>query len=190
MTSWSQVHPDRPATTIDPDLDTLLRVLETARQDADWSDRTGTGLRLIGTDPAGWRLELSGLAGGSPEVLLQSFVITVEAPDDRAAGLADDWLAPLASSWDPDFGDVTDDDVLDALEDAGWSVGDPVIGRVGYLSPSRAALVPDALSAESLPDGGVVLRLTDATAVVDAYQRLRDLGALDPLPRPMTRARL
>ncbi|GAB3746709.1 hypothetical protein GCM10028864_17180 [Microlunatus parietis] len=189
--SWSQVHPDRPATTIEPDLDSLVRMLGTAEQDAAWSDRTGTGLRLIGTGLPGWRLELSGLGGGRPEFVLQSFVVTIEGPDD----LADRLLVPLASAWDPDFGDVTDEDVLDALEDAGYAVGDPVIGRAGYLSPSRAARLPAALrtAGETLPDGGIVLRLAaagDPAVVVDGYRQLRDRGALEPLPRPLTRSRL
>ena len=48
----------------------------------------------------------------------------------------------------PDFGDVTADDILDPVEDdAGFVVGDPVVGRFGYLCPTRAALIPDSLDA-------------------------------------------
>ncbi|SDD96226.1 hypothetical protein SAMN05444580_10865 [Rhodococcus tukisamuensis] len=51
-------------------------------------------------------------------------------------------LAMLAQVWEPDFGDVTDDDILDALErDAGFAVGDPCIGRHAYLYP-RHPVVP------------------------------------------------
>lgn len=193
--TWSQVHPDRPATELTPDLDTLLSALAAAQRDEAWSDLTGTGLRLAGTGGPGWQVEVSGLAGGSPEFLLQSLVVVIASRDDRATGLGDRLLTLLAETWEPDFGDVTDDEQLDALEDAGYSVGDPVIGRAGYLSPTRAALVPAALrtAGEPLPDGGVVLHLSqdgDPATVVDAYRELQQAGALEPLPRPMTRPRL
>ncbi len=106
-------------------------------------------------------------------------------------------LSLVAEAWAPDFGDVTDDDLLDALEDDGdFTVGDPCVGRLGYLSPARAALVPDDLAAarEELPGGGVLLDIAppskDTDAVVAAYVRLRETGALRPLPRPMTRSAL
>lgn len=171
----------------------LLDALREAQTAQDWSDLTGTALRLVHTGGPGWQTEISGLAGGAPEFLLQSLVVTLHAPDGAEvpeAGI----LAVLARVWEPDFGDVSDNDVLDALEDdAGFSVGDPVVGRVGYLSPRRAALVPDSLKAarEELPGGGVLLRVADPGAseeVVTAYERLREAGALDPLPRPMDRA--
>lgn len=192
---WSQVHPDRPATRIALDFDTLLSLLTVAERDEAWSDLTGTGLRLIGTGEPSWRVEVSGLAGGEPEYLLQSYVVAIDSPDDRTGTAGDRLLALLAQGWEPDFGDVTDDDLLDALEDAGYSVGDPVTGWVGYLSPARAALVPAALrtSGDRLPDGGMVLRVAQdgkPAAVVDLYRQLREAGALQPLPRPMTRPRL
>ena len=96
----------------------------------------------------------------------------------------------------PDFGDVTDDDILDAVEDdAGFVVGDPVVGRFGYLCPTRAALIPDSLDAsrQAVPDGSVLLRIAasgDIDTVVRAYERMRDAGALAPLPRPLDRPTL
>ncbi|MFB7913035.1 hypothetical protein [Streptomyces sp. NPDC056061] len=190
--TWRQAHGTGPETELPADEGALLGALRVARTAEDWSDLTGTALRLDRTGEAGWRTETSGLAGGSPEFLLQSFVVTLHAPDGADVPEAE-LLALLAREWEPDFGDVSDDDVLDALEDdAGYSVGDPVVGRVGYLSPARAALLPEDLKAarEELTGGGVLLRVAAAGAsadVVAAYEQLRDAGALEPLPRPMDR---
>ncbi len=91
---------------------------------------------------------------------------------------------------------MTDDDVLDALEDeAEYGVGEPCVGRIGYLSPGRAELVPDDLTAPrtAVPGAGVVLDIAaegDVDTVLHAFERLRDAGALRPLPRPMDRATL
>ncbi|MEI7034857.1 hypothetical protein [Streptomyces pratensis] len=191
--AWSQVHANGPATALTPDGAALLDALRTAQSAADWSDLTGTGLRLVGTGTPGWEVELSGLAGGAPRSLLQSLAVVLHAPD-VAVVPEEGVLSLLARVWEPDFGDVSDDDVLDALEDeAGFSVGDPVIGRAGYLSAARAALVPDDLAAvrERLPGGGELLSVAapgDSAAVVRAYERLREAGALEPLPRPLDRA--
>ncbi|MEV6161710.1 hypothetical protein AB0L71_07260 [Streptomyces sp. NPDC052052] len=191
--TWQQVHRSDPETGLPADEGALLGALRAAQAAEDWSDRTGTALRLTRTGAPGWQAEISGTAGGVPEFLLQSLVVTLHAPDGAEvpeAGL----LAVLARVWEPDFGDMSDDDVLDALEDeAGFALGDPLVGRVGYLSPRRAALVPDSLKAarEELPGGGVLLRIADPGAVaeaVTAYEQLRDAGALEPLPRPMDRA--
>lgn len=191
--AWSQVHGNGPATAFATDRDTLLGALRTARSAVDWSDVIGTGLRLVGTGTPGWEAEISGLGGGGPEFLLQSIVIILHAPD-AAAVPEEEILSLLARVWEPDFGDVSDDDVMDALEDeAPYAVGDPVVGRAGYLSPARAALVPDDLAAvrQELPGGGELLSIAapgDTAAVVRAYERLREAGALAPLPRPMDRA--
>ena len=72
------------------------------------------------------------MAGGTPPFLLQSLVMGVDAPDD-AVVRESELLAMLASVWEPDFGDVTDDDILDAVEDDAGFVGDPVVGRFGYV---------------------------------------------------------
>ncbi|MER6598367.1 hypothetical protein ACWDBC_07075 [Streptomyces parvus] len=190
---WSQVHGNGPATAFAADRDALLGALRTAQSATDWSDLTGTGLRLVGTGAAGWQAEVSGLAGGAPEFLLQSLAIILHAPDEAVVP-EEALLTLLARVWEPDFGDVSDDDVLDALEDdAGHSVGDPVVGRTGYLSPARAALVPDDLETvrEPLPGGGELLSIAapgDSATVVRVYERLREAGALAPLPRPMDRA--
>ncbi|PWS45174.1 hypothetical protein DKT74_09890 [Streptomyces sp. ZEA17I] len=190
--AWSQVHGNGPATAFTPEGKALLDALRAARSAADRSDLTGTGLRLVGTGTPGWEAEVSGLAGGAPEFLLQSLAIVLHAPD-AAVVPEEDVLALLARVWEPDFGDVSDDDVLDALEgEAGYAAGDPVVGRTGYLSPARAALVPDSLEAvrQELPCGGELLSIAalgDSTAVVRAYERLRAAGALAPLPRPMDR---
>ncbi|MET9051615.1 hypothetical protein ABZW50_10750 [Streptomyces bacillaris] len=190
--AWSQVHGNGPATAFTPEGKALLDALRAARSVADRSDPTGTGLRLVGTGTPGWEAEVSGLAGGAPEFLLQSLAIVLHTPD-AAVVPEEDVLALLARVWEPDFGDVSDDDVLDALEgEAGYAAGDPVVGRTGYLSPARAALVPDGLEAvrQELPGGGELLSIAalgDSAAVVRAYERLRAAGALAPLPRPMDR---
>ncbi|MFJ9620333.1 hypothetical protein [Streptomyces sp. NPDC101181] len=190
---WSQVHGKGPATAFAADGDALRDALRTAQSAADWSDLTGTGLRLVGTGAAGWQAEVSSLAGGSPQFLLQSLAIVLHSPD-LAVVPEEDVLALIAREWEPDFGDVSDDDVLDALEDdAGYSVGDPVVGRTGYLSPARAALVPDGLEIvrQRLHDGGELLSIAapgDSATVVRVYEQLREAGALAPLPRPMDRA--
>ncbi|WEH39518.1 hypothetical protein [Streptomyces sp. AM 2-1-1] len=168
----------------------LAGVLREARTADDWSDRVGTGLRVIAAPGAGVRVEISGLAGGAPEFLLHSVVVAVEAPDGAEVPEGE-LLAALAHVWDPDFGDVSDDDLLDALEDeAGHTVGDPLVGRYGYLSPARAALIPDGLGAgrRELPGGGVLLALGGTAQVLTAYEALGAAGALRPLPRPLDRA--
>ncbi|MBW3361388.1 hypothetical protein ACIPM5_21590 [Streptomyces microflavus] len=191
--AWSQVHADGPATAITADGDALLGAVRAAQGAEGWSDLTGTGLRLVGTGTPGWEAEVSGVAGGAPEFLLQSIAVVLHAPDGAPVP-EEDLLALLARVWEPDFGDVSDDDVLDALEDeAGFSVEDPAVGRAGYLSPARAALVPDGLEAvgQELPGGGLLLSVAapgDTATVVRVCERLREAGALAPLPRPMDRA--
>ncbi|MGG7100103.1 hypothetical protein [Rhodococcus sp. 24CO] len=186
--SWQQIHSSGPATAVT--VDQLAQVLENAQAAEDWSDRLGIGLRLASSGGPEWGLELSGLAGGEPEIVLQSMILAVSAPD-TAEVPETDLLRMLAAVWEPDFGDVTDDNILDALEDeSDYRVGDPVIGRVGYLSPARVDAIPDDLAAgvAALPGGGVLLRIGAVDRVVRAYERLRETGALDPLPRPLDRA--
>ncbi|CAM5494033.1 hypothetical protein SCALM49S_01975 [Streptomyces californicus] len=173
--------------------DALEEALRAAQNAADWSDLTGTGLRFVGTGAPGWQTEVSGLVGGTPEFLLQSLAIVLHAPDEAVVP-EEELLSLIVRVWEPDFGDVSDDDVLDALEDeVGYSVSDPVVGRAGYLSPARAALIPDDLETvrQPLPGGGELLSIAapgDSATVVRVYGRLREAGALAPLPRPMDRA--
>lgn len=191
--SWQQIHSAGPATAVT--VDQLAQVLENAQAAEDWSDRLGSGLRLVaGSDSDGsdseWGLELSGLAGGEPEIVLQSMILALSAPD-TAEVPETELLRMLAAVWEPDFGDITDDNILDALEDeSAYRVGDPVIGRVGYLSSARADAIPDDLAAgvAALPGGGVLLQIGAVDGVGRAYERLREAGALDPLPRPLDRA--
>ncbi|MEV0977917.1 hypothetical protein [Streptomyces sp. NPDC049915] len=112
-----------------------------------------------------------------------------------AAGGAE-LLTLVAETWEPDFGDVTDGDVLDALEDeADFGPGEPSVGRFGYLSSSRATLVPAALpgvSRTELPTGGLLPAITPPAATmeqtVQVNVRLREAGTLQPLPKPMDRS--
>ena len=194
--TWQQVHTSGPATTeLRPDEVSLVAALRAERDDDGWSDRTGYGLHLVVTGEHGWEIATTSRAGGTSEFLLQSMVIAVESPDD--ADIPDaELLTAVADAWEPDFGDVSDYDVFDALEDeAGFSVGEPSVGWIGYLSPGRAALVPTDLEAGGmlLRDESVVLEIaprSDTEAVVRANLLLRDAGALKPLPRPMDLSRL
>ncbi|HEY9367365.1 hypothetical protein [Streptomyces sp.] len=194
--TWQQVHTSGPATTeLRPEEVSLVAALRAERDDDGWSDRTGYGLHLVVTGEHGWEIAITSRAGGTSEFLLQSMVIAVSSPDGAAIPDAE-LLTLVADVWEPDFGDVSDYDVFDALEDdAGFNVGDPGVGWIGYLSPGRAALVPGDLKTvpRDLRDGGVLLEIAspgDTEAVVRAYVQLRDAGALQPLPRPMDRPRL
>ncbi|MGW6374801.1 hypothetical protein ACWFRB_01890 [Rhodococcus sp. NPDC055112] len=191
--NWRHLHGSGPDTDLPANRDSLLAALRSAQSADDWSDVIGTGLRLVIAGEPRWAVEVSALAGGAPEFLLQSIVIAVDAPAEAEVpetGL----LAAIARAWEPDFGDVTDDDVLDALEDSGFTIGDPVVGRLGYLSAGRAALVPDDVEAgHESSTGGVLMGIAapgEVDDVVRAYRRLREAGALEPLPRPMDRAAL
>jgi hypothetical protein len=188
---WQQVHASGPPTALFPDREPLLRALRAAEADEAWSDVIGTGLRLIRTATAGCEIEVSGLAGGAPEYLLQSLVIGITAPDGFVLPESR-LLTAVVLAWDPDFGDVTDDDILDALEDdAGFTVGDPALGRLAYLSAGRGARLPDDLGAarrEALAAGVVVETGGGPEEVVRVSRLLRDAGALESLPRPMDRA--
>ncbi|MFJ2159826.1 hypothetical protein [Streptomyces sp. NPDC087856] len=190
---WTVVSP--PGSLVPSDEGDLRTALQKAQAADDWSKGTGTALRLTATGSPDWTVEVSGLAGGDSEFLLQSLVIAIRSPEDTELP-GTQLLAAVAEFWHPDFGDVTDDDVLDALEDdAEYGVGEPCVGRVGYLSPGRAELVPADLTAPrtAVPGAGVVLDIAaegDVDTVVHAFERLRESGALRPLPRPMDRATL
>ena len=192
--TWQQIHTSGPATELRPDGASLQNALRVRKEADDWSDLTGFGLGLVVKGEPGWEIDISGWAGGNPDFLLQAMLIDISSPDEAEIPDAE-LLTALADVWDPDFGGVVDDDVLDALEDdAGFVVGEPSVGWIGYLSPGRAALVPGDLKAarRELRDGGVVLEIAsrgDTEAVVQSYMRLRDAGALEPLPRPMDRPR-
>ncbi|MFF0741865.1 hypothetical protein ACFYVL_15825 [Streptomyces sp. NPDC004111] len=157
-------------------------------------ERNG-GLFLVVEGPAGWKLDLRGVAGEASEYATNSMLVTVRSPDDARVPEAE-LLAAVAELWNPDLGSVIDDDVFDLLEDrAEYEIGDPVTGWLTYLSPARAALVPDDLKAVRTPlsTGGVLLDIAppdDQEAVLAAHLRLRESGALQPLPRPMTRSML
>ncbi|MGW0080662.1 hypothetical protein [Streptomyces sp. NPDC003393] len=193
--TWDVVRAGLPAAQVVATEAALLDALSASQAADDWSEGNGTALRLVAAGAPGWEVEVSGLAGGTPEFLLQSLVIGVRAPADGELP-GTELLAVVAESWAPDVGEVTDDDVMDALEDeAGHEVGDPGVGWAGYLSPARAALLPEDLAVprKELRGGGVLLDIAppgDTAPVVRAYERLRDAGALRPLPRPMDRATL
>ncbi|MFJ3983401.1 Imm52 family immunity protein [Streptomyces fungicidicus] len=190
--TWRTVPASGTGETLRPDEESLLGALLAAQAADDWSAADGTSLRLLADGAApGWKVEVSGLAGGTPEYLLQSLVATIVSPDGADlpdAGL----LAAVAESWQPDYGDVSDRAVTAALKkEAGFRIGTPSVGWVGYLSAGRVARTPaDSFpEREELRTGGVLLTLAspgDTVTVVDAYRTLKGSGALDPLPQPMT----
>ncbi|MCX4535871.1 hypothetical protein OHA79_14070 [Streptomyces sp. NBC_00841] len=188
--TWRRIHGSRRPTALRADEESLLAALRADAASPRTSD--GAGLRLVSTGEPGWEISVAGRGGGTSEYVLQAVVIAVVSPDGAKvpdAGL----LTAVAEVWEPDFGDVTDDDVLDALEDdGGFTVDDPCIGWLGCLSPARAALLPDDVTAgrTELPGGRVLLDIaprSDAGSVVRTHLRLRDAGVLEPLPRPMDR---
>ncbi|WP_455358730.1 Imm52 family immunity protein [Streptomyces sp. SYSU K21746] len=193
--TWRHVHTSGPATDFRPDEASLLAALRVERAADGWSDRTGYGLGLVSGDEQRWKIDISSRAGGASEFLLQAMVIGIDSPD--GAEIPDVALLSLvAEAWEPDFGDVTDDDMLDALEDdAGFGPDEPAVGWVGYLSAGRAARVPADVKAarKEVRSGGILLEIAprgDVDGVVRANEQLRDVGALEPLPRPMGRAAL
>ncbi|MFF8030265.1 MULTISPECIES: hypothetical protein [unclassified Streptomyces] len=194
--AWRTVPASGPARTLRPDESALLGALRSAQAADGWSAADGTSLRLLAADAAdGWKVEIAALAGGTPESLLQSVVATIVSPDGRHLPDAE-LLTAVAEVWHPDYGDVGDRAVTSALKkEAGFRIGTPSVGWVGYLSAGRAARVPADLlpGRRELSTGGVLLTIAppgDTAAVVTAYRALRETGAVDPLPHPMTRPAL
>lgn len=194
--TWRTVPAAGAGETVGTDEASLLGALRTAREADPWAAANGTSLRLLATGLAdGWKVELAALAGAAPDSLLQSLVATITAPDGASfPGAA--LLTVVAEAWQPDYGDVSDRAVTAALKkEAGFRVGTPSVGWVGYLSKGRAARIPVGLAAErvELPTEGVLLNIAspgDTAAVVEAYEALEKSGALEPLPRPMKRPML
>ncbi|MEV5999040.1 hypothetical protein AB0M25_07055 [Streptomyces griseomycini] len=190
--TWRTAPASGPSRLLQPDEASLLEALRTAQAADDWSAGNGTSLRLVADGvPPGWKVEVAGLAGGTPEFLLQSLVATIVSPDDER--LPDtDLLTAVAEAWRPDHGDVSDRAVTAALKkEAGFRIGTPSVGWAGFLSPGRAARIPADWPAprKDLPGVGVLLDIAepgDTAGVVRAYDALRKAGALDPLPQPMT----
>ena len=194
--TWRTAPASGPSQPLRPDGASLLEALRTARAADDWSAGNGTSLRLVADGmPPGWKVEVAGLAGGAPEFLLQSLVATIVSPDDVRLPDAD-LLAAVAEIWHPDHGDVSDRAVTAALKkEAGFRIGTPSVGWVGFLSPGRAGRIPPdaAVPRKELPGVGVLLDIAapgDTAEVVRVHEALRKAGALDPLPHPMTRPTL
>ncbi|MBB6438267.1 hypothetical protein [Streptomyces candidus] len=159
-----------------------------------WTERTGVGPSLVAASAPGWEISVSGRTGGESPNLLQAMLLEIESVEGAAVPEAE-LLRAVAEVWNPDFGDVVDGAERDALRGVGARVARPAVGRIGYLSPARAALVPDELRTvcTPLPTGGVLLDIAPPGApdtVAAAHLRLRDAGALEPLPKPMDRSTL
>ncbi|MCX5204021.1 hypothetical protein OG897_21535 [Streptomyces sp. NBC_00237] len=185
--TWNRIVDDT-STPLTADRESLAGALQ------EESDSSGL-LFLVLVGPSGWKADLHGVGGEVSEYLSNSLVVTLRSPDDAPVPEAE-LLAGIAELWNPDTGNVIDDDVFDLLEErADYETGDPATGWLTYLSPARAALVPEDLKAvrRQLSTGGVLLDLgapDDHDAVLAAHLRLREAGALRPLPEPMDRSML
>ncbi|GAA2999799.1 Imm52 family immunity protein [Streptomyces fulvorobeus] len=193
--AWRNVPGSGPATALRPDEKSLLAAVRAAQAADGWSDRTGSSTQFVAERTPGWKVEVTGRVGGTSEYLLQTVVIGVRPPE--GAEVPDTaLLAAVAEVWEADFGGVSNDDVLDSLEDdGGFAPDEPSVGWIGYLSSARAALLPQDLAdaREEVGSQGVLLEIAapgDAAAVLAANLRLREAGVLRGLPRPMDRAAL
>ncbi|MER6114292.1 hypothetical protein [Streptomyces sp. NPDC001743] len=193
--TWTRHHACGSPTELRPDGAGLAAALQAGPDSPQTSD--GAGLSLSRTGAPGWEVSVFGRGGGESAYVTQSVVLAVVSPDGDGIPEAA-LLALLAEIWQPDFGDATDDELLDALEErAGfdYTLSQVSVGRFAYLSPGRAARAPAGVGVvrEELRGAGVLLGIAppgDIGAVVDAYVRLRDAGVLEPLPRPMNRTLL
>ncbi len=100
--------------------------------------------------------------------------------------LLEPMLAALARIWRPDWGHAGTWRSREALRPGPY---EPWTGRVTYLSPGRCARVPDDLAAttRATPEGGVLLTVPDTSSAVDLAHRLRESGALAPVPEDRAR---
>ncbi|SNS47596.1 hypothetical protein SAMN05216276_101045 [Streptosporangium subroseum] len=192
---WTGVSDFGPDPSVEVETEALAAYLRESNADDGRLDRTGYRLALHTSARQTVQVSISGSAGGLSELVPMVVVIAITAPDDSPSLPYTEILRALAESWDIDVGDVTDDDILDALEDDGLGPGDRSIGWGGYLSQRRAALLSDSgLSlpgkAEPMTHGGVLLDLSGVGTVEDLValnRQLRATGALEPLPPPMDR---
>ncbi|MEU6119548.1 Imm52 family immunity protein [Streptomyces sp. NPDC047117] len=158
---------------------------------------------LVAAAPGRPIITLSVGAGGTPQFAPQTAVITVRSADlnDSAPLVArlPEVLTAIVESWDADWGDIADDDLLGVLEkEYELDNSTPRCGRAVYLSSGRGALVPeDVPGRRSVTEhGGLVLDLSrpdgsapDADHVLAVNGLLRKAGALEELPYPMDRAK-
>ncbi|MFD3512120.1 hypothetical protein [Streptomyces sp. NPDC058657] len=189
---WLLIRSDGGSDEFVADEPALLAVLSEEEAGEGWTERTGVGPSLVAASAPGWEISVSGRTGGASPNLLQAMLIEIGSPEGAAVPEAA-LLRAVAEVWNPDFGDVVDGAERDALRGAGARVARPAVGRIGYLSPARAALVPADLKAvrTPLPTGGALLDIAPPGApgtVAAAHLRLRDAGALEPLPKPMDRS--
>lgn len=191
-----------------PTISTLATYIcaQNPEENADFIGRTAT---LSASRPACPNVRVSATAGGVEGVVGSRVVVTlgIEAVPQtaesevarRLRGRLGDLLSALVEEWEPDWGDVSDMALRDAVANAqGLRPSNPRCGTITYLSAGRRALAPPDLPSVSrtLPDGGVVIDLTDAqggVATVDQViavdSLLRKAGALEKLPIPTDRAR-
>ncbi|MDF3298133.1 Imm52 family immunity protein [Streptomyces tropicalis] len=207
LTALADVFPDAPAVwhgvrDSGPDVDVPARAdaIESLLRDGaagrDDTDAVGHRIALYAPAGGGTTLDVSGSAGGAPRFAPHAMVVQVDGPagDDPRTLLAT--LRALADAWDVDWGDVTDDALMDELEDAGLDLGAPVAGLALYLSRGRAERLGGTalpVPAEPGPHGGVLLDLPapgSSGTAVGLNRALAATGALDPLPRPMTAPKL
>lgn len=112
--TWTRHHTSGRPTELRPDEAELAAALQADHDSPQTSD--GAGLRLASQGEPGWEAGVSGRGGGESEYVTQAVVLTVVSPDGAEVPEAA-LLALIADIWEPDFGDATDDELLDALED-------------------------------------------------------------------------
>ncbi|MFE1912625.1 Imm52 family immunity protein [Streptomyces anandii] len=194
-TKWHGVRDQGSETIVPADADAVAAHLRAVAGDGNDPSAVGHRIALYATAAEHTAIDIAGNAGGRPQFAPHAIVVQVDGPggDDRAL-LAT--LRALAEEWDIDWGDVTDDDLMDELEDAGLDPGSPTAGRALFLSRGRAARVSGAplpVGAEPAPHAGAILDLSSlqsTEAVVAVNRSLEATGALQPLPRPMTGPKL
>ncbi|POX41672.1 hypothetical protein C3486_08295 [Streptomyces sp. Ru73] len=158
---------------------------------------------LVAACPGRPIVTLSVGAGGTPQFAPQTAVLTVRSADlDDDAPLVTrlpEVLTAIAECWDADWGEITDDEILGALEkEYELDSSTPRCGRAVYLSSGRRSVVPDDVPGRRsvTENGGLVIDLgrpdgtaPDADHVLAVNGLLRKAGALEELPYPLDRAK-
>lgn len=191
---------------VDVDAAWLASYIERVNPQAD-AGTIGYSAVLVAAQPGRPIVTVHIGAGGTPQFAPQTATVIVRPSDldDGQGGTAPlaakapQLLAAIADAWDVDWGDVSDGDLLAALEEAyDLDNSTPRCGRSVYLSSGRRALVPDDVPGRQTvtEHGGVVIDLGDPDGAapdtgkaIEVNGLLRKAGALEELPYPMDRAK-
>ncbi|MFF1836061.1 Imm52 family immunity protein [Streptomyces sp. NPDC058231] len=146
------------------------------------------------------RVTVSLNAGGSANRVPDSCVVGLTSAADDDAELvrrSTDVLEALVACWGPDWGEAYSREEFRAVKsEFGLRAGAPRGGRSVYLSPGRAARVPEGLPGTYIrtAEGGLVVDLTRGgtelpgiETITEVNRELLAAGALEPLPAPFDR---